>query len=52
MLIIKRKYLFKCDKCNSLITISLEDERDIKDASEDNILLECPCGGYYFILRD
>lgn len=48
----KPKYLFRCDKCNMILSTEFEDEKDVDDVKEDKILLECPCGGMCFVLRD
>jgi hypothetical protein len=48
----KRKFLFKCDDCEMIVSVQLDDALDLKKASEDKLILECPCGGYCKILRD
>jgi hypothetical protein len=48
----KRRFLFRCDKCLQIISLDLEEESEISDVQEDKFLLECPCTGYYFPLRD
>lgn len=32
--------------------MDFESKKDIEDVKEDKILLECPCGGMCFVLRD
>lgn len=46
------KSLYRCDSCGRTIIIDVEDPKDIKDLREDNILLECSCGGICSPLRD
>lgn len=48
----KRKFLFRCEKCQQIIEIEFEDEKDIEDINEDKILIECTCQAYSFVLRD
>jgi hypothetical protein len=52
MLSAKRKFLFRCDKCGTILSVEFEDEEDIKRVQEDKIVLECPCGDYCSVLRD
>ncbi len=47
-----RKFLFKCDSCSLILSVDLEDEEDLEKVVEDKIVLECPCGGLCYILRD
>lgn len=47
-----RQYIFKCDQCGTIIHLDFEDPKDIEDVDEDKVLLDCPCGGYYFVLRN
>lgn len=48
----KRKFLFRCEECETILSIEFEDEEDIKKVQQDKVLLECPCGGNCKILRD
>jgi len=48
----KIKFLFKCNDCNLIVSIDLEEEEDIQKVREDETVLECPCGGKCFPLRD
>lgn len=47
----KRKFLFKCEDCETILSVEFEDE-DIKKVQEDKMFLECPCGGQCKVLRD
>lgn len=51
----KRKFLFKCEDCEMIISAEFDEEKD-KDAVEEimsNIMeLECKCGGKSLVLRD
>jgi hypothetical protein len=48
----KQKFLFKCDSCSMILTMEFEEAKELADLKEDKILLECPCGGMCFVLRD
>jgi hypothetical protein len=48
----KRKFLFKCDTCEMIVSVEFEEAEDIKKTTEDKVCLECPCGGYCKLLRD
>jgi hypothetical protein len=48
----KRKFIFRCEKCEAILQTEFEEEKDIEDVNEDKFLLECMCGGYCFVLRD
>jgi hypothetical protein len=47
-----RTFLFKCDECAMIISANFEEEVDIKMIHDDDMELECPCGGYCRVLRD
>ena len=47
-----QKFLFKCEECGMIVSVELEDEEDLESVHEDKFILECPCGGRSFILRD
>ena len=47
-----KKYLFKCDTCDSILAVDFDDPKDLEELKEDKILLECPCGGICLLLRD
>jgi len=49
---LKRKFLFKCDDCESISNIEFETEEDLKEIDEDKMLLECSCGGISYVLRN
>lgn len=48
----KREFLFRCDRCQIIISMEFEDVEDIESVLEDKIFLECPCGGKCYVLRD
>lgn len=47
-----RKYLFKCEDCQAILSVEFEDPEDFKKIQEDKIELQCPCGGCSKVLRD
>lgn len=48
----KRKFLFKCDTCEIILSVEFEEEEDLQNVTEDKVVLECPCGGQCKVLRD
>lgn len=48
----KRKFLFKCESCQMILSVEFDEEEDLERAQEDKIILECPCEGRCVILRD
>ncbi len=48
----KRKFLFKCEDCNMIISAEFEDPEDFENIQEDKVELECPCGSRCKVLRD
>lgn len=48
----KRKFLFRCDVCQMILSVDFEDEEDIEKINDNKIELECPCGGQCKVLRD
>lgn len=48
----KRSFLFKCDQCEMIVSVELDEESDIQEAQDDKIVLECPCGGHGIYLRN
>jgi hypothetical protein len=48
----KRKFLFRCDECEMIISIEFDDDEDIKDAENGDFKLECVCGGHSSLLRN
>lgn len=49
---LKRKFLFKCEDCQMILSIELEEEEDLKKVQDDEMVLECPCSGHCTVLRD
>lgn len=51
--LLKRKFLFKCDECEMILSVEFEDEEDLEKVQDDKMILECPCGGgHCIVLRD
>ena len=48
----KRKFLFKCESCGTILLTEFEEEQDFKDIQENKLYLECPCSGRCEVLRD
>lgn len=46
------KFLFQCQTCKLILSLELEDEEDILRVREDEMNLDCPCGGKCLPLRD
>ena len=49
------KLLFRCIDCQMIMSITLddeEDEKDLKDAQNNKLYLQCACGSKCHILRD
>ena len=44
--------LFKCDTCETIVSVDFEEEEDLKKINEDKVILECKCGGECTILRN
>ena len=53
MFSISRKFLFRCDHCEMILSVEFQDEEDLQNIQEDKMVLECPCEeGHCFVLRD
>lgn len=48
----KRKFLFKCEDCEMILSVDFEEPDDLQKVQEDKMQLECPCGGQCSVLRD
>lgn len=48
----KRKFLFKCNSCGTILLAEFEEEQDFEDIRENKLYLECPCGEKSEALRD
>lgn len=46
------KFLFRCEECNLILSAEFEEEEDLKDVREDQIVLDCECGGKAHYLMD
>ena len=49
---ILRKFLFKCQDCEMILSVDLEEDEDLEKVQENKMVLECPCGGECTVLRD
>jgi hypothetical protein len=47
-----KKFLFKCEDCEMILSVILEDKEDLKKVNDNEMYLECPCGGMCLILRN
>jgi len=47
-----RKFLFRCEDCQMIISVNFDDPEDLENLQEDKIQLECPCGAHCFVLRN
>ncbi len=52
MFTIKRKFLYQCDSCRKVIELEFDNDKDIEDALEDKMYVECHCKGICLVLRD
>lgn len=48
----KRKFLFKCEDCEMIVSVEFDNLEDVEKIQEDKIVLECSCGKFSKILRD
>jgi len=48
----KQKFLFRCNDCQMILSLELEDDEDIIKVNENLFDLECNCGGVSSVLRD
>lgn len=48
----KRKFLFRCEKCDLILSVEIEEEEDLHKVEEKKLVLECPCGGICRVLMD
>ena len=48
----KRKFLFKCQDCQMILSVDFEEEEDLQKINDNQMILECPCGGHCLVLRD
>ena len=47
-----KKFLFRCDACQMILSVDFSDEEDLQDVEDNKIELECPCGSKCKVLRD
>lgn len=49
------KFLFRCDKCEMIVSIELDedgDKEELEDVNENKFVHECICGGKSYVLRN
>ena len=51
-LLTSQTFLFKCEDCEMILSLDLEEDKDLERVRNDKMILECPCGGKCFVLRD
>ena len=44
--------LFRCEQCELILSVSLEDDVDVRKVQDRRMVLECPCGGHCHVLPD
>ena len=49
---LKRKFLFKCEDCEMILSVDFEESEDLQKVQDDAMVLECLCGGHCKVLRD
>jgi hypothetical protein len=47
-----RKFLFKCEECLMILSVEFEEKDDLEKVENDDMFLECPCGGVCKVLRN
>jgi len=48
----KRNFLFRCEDCQMITSVELEDPVDIASIEDNTMELECPCEGKCLVLKD
>ena len=48
----KRKFIFSCEDCGTILSAEFEEKEEIDKVNNNKVALECPCGGFCTILRD
>jgi len=48
----KRTALVICEECKMILTVDLETDEDIEKMNNDELELDCVCGGNCTALRD
>ena len=48
----KRKFLFKCEDCGTIVSAEFETEDDFIKLAEGLLELQCTCQGILKVLRD
>jgi len=48
----RKKYLFKCEDCGTILSVEFEEKEDIEKVNDNKMVLQCPCEGSCTILRD
>ncbi len=49
---INRKFLFRCEDCQMIVSIELDEQEDLDKVQDDKLDFECQCGGVCKVLRD
>lgn len=47
-----RNFLFRCETCKMIVSVNFDDEEEIEKVNDDEVILECACGGESKVLRD
>ena len=47
-----RRFLFRCEACEAILSAEFEEKEDIQNVQDNKVLLECQCGGFCTVLRD
>ena len=48
----KRTVLVRCEDCQMLLSVDLENDDDIEKMNDNELELDCVCGGQCAALRD
>ena len=47
-----RKFLFKCNDCEMIVSVSFDNKEDLDKVQEGEMVLECVCEGRSTVLLD
>ena len=45
-------FLFRCEDCESILSLDIEEPEDLEKVRDNKMVVECPCGGKCYVLRD
>lgn len=48
----KQSFLFRCEDCEMIVSVTIDDEEDLEKIRENKMELECPCKGISRVLLD